>query len=180
MPFRLAAAVLVAGALALGLVLGLRRGGPPDLSRWHPLIREAAAESGLDPALLAALVAAESGGRVGAESRAGAQGLLQLLPATAEEQAKRLGLGPDAVWTEPRTNLRLGAAYLASLLRRFGGEEAFAVAAYNAGPTPVLRWREQAPHLAALDVVLSEGYRETRTHVVRVLAWRDAYATLRR
>jgi soluble lytic murein transglycosylase len=169
-------ALVLLAALALGAALGLWSAAPPDLSRWSAPIEAAAAEFGVDPALLSALVAAESGGRPDAVSRAGARGLLQLMPGTAREQAERLGMaGDEAAWTEPRANLRLGAAYLASLLRRFGGEEAFALAAYNAGPTPVLRWRERAPHLSALEVILEEGYEETRTHVLKVLAWRDAY-----
>ena len=50
------------------------------------------------------------------------------------------------------------------------------MAAYNAGPTAVERWRGRAPHLAPFDVIVREGYAETRRHVARVLRWRDRYA----
>ena len=86
---------------------------------------------------------------------------------------RRVGwVRPEPDLLDPETNLTLGALYLARLLRRYDGEEAFAVAAYNAGPTAVDRWRERAPHLAALDVVLQEGYPETRRHVAKVLRLR--------
>lgn len=141
------------------------------------MIRTAAREAGLDPPLLLALVAAESGGRSDATSGRGARGLLQVLPGTAREEARRLGLGDVAEETLllPDVNLKIGASYLARLLLRYGGEEAFALAAYNAGPTPVDRWRERAPDASALEVILREGYEETRRHVVKVLRYRELY-----
>ncbi len=167
---------------ALGGWLGARAGRqPPALDRWDSAIAAAAARTQattLDPHLLKALVAAESGGDPEALSRAGAVGLCQLLPSTAQEVASGLGLGPvDAArLRDPELNLRLGAEYLARMLRAFAGEEAFAVAAYNAGATHVRRWRERAPHLSAREVIRQEGFEETRRHVERVLAWREAYA----
>lgn len=159
-------------ALALGALGGWLLGGRDGASRWEREIQAASVEAGVDAALLRALVTAESGGRPDAVSRRGAQGLLQLLPATAEEEARRLGWSEPDLF-DPATNLTLGAMYLARLLRRYDGQEAFAVAAYNAGPTAVDRWRARAPHLAPLDVVLLEGYAETRRHVVKVLRWRE-------
>jgi soluble lytic murein transglycosylase len=99
------------------------------------------------------------------------------MPATARAEAERLGLDPDRadLLTDPATNLRLGASYLARLLRRFDGHPAFALAAYNAGPTAVERWRARAPDASPLEVVLREGYEETRRHVLRVLAWEAHY-----
>ena len=175
----LAPAVVLAvlAALALGAWWGWRRAGPPDLSAWDVAIDAASEESGVDGALLRALVAVESGGRSDAVSPKGARGLLQVMPATARAEAARLGLGAldDEALYEPTVNLRIGASYLARLLRRYDGAEAFALAAYNAGPTAVNRWRQRLPHLAAYEVVLREGYAETRAHVSRVLRWRAAY-----
>lgn len=172
----LAAGALLA-VLALGAWWGWERAGPPDLSAWDEPLDAAARESGVDGALLRALVAVESGGRADAESPKGARGLLQVMPATARAEAERLGLGPldDEALLVPAVNLRIGASYLARLLARYGGDEAFALAAYNAGPTAVERWRRRLPHLASLEVVLREGYPETRVHVTRVLRWRAAY-----
>ncbi len=168
-----------AGARALAdadAVSPLLDRGAPDLSRVDGAIAKAAAEFGLDADLLRGLVAAESGGRPDAVSKSGAVGLVQLMPATAAEQARALRLDPAKVdLTDPETNLRLGARYLSRLLAELGGEPAFALAAYNAGKTHVLRWRWRAPDTDAPGVVRREGFGETRHHVRRALAFRDAY-----
>jgi len=166
--------------LAFGAAAFLGRGrarAAPDLSRWDALVEQNAREFRLDPSLLRGLMAAESGGDPDALSGAGAVGLMQLMPATAKEQAQRLRVADYAETrlTEPALNLRLGASLLARLLTRFDGEEAFALAAYNAGPTRVKRWRERAPDLAARAVILREGYGETRTHMERVFRFRATY-----
>lgn len=152
-------------------------GKPPDLSRFEGPLSRAATEFGLDPNLLMGLVATESSGNPRARSDAGAIGLGQLMPATAAERAKALGMDPSRLdLFDPATNLRLSAAHLSSLLARFGGEPAFALAAYNAGASPVLRWRMRACDVSAREAVRREGYAETRHHVARALAFRDAYA----
>ncbi len=171
------------GALGAGLALGRRDAAtPPDLSALEPLLSEAAREMGVEADLLRALVAAESGGDARAVSRAGALGLTQLMPPTAREEAQRRGLAAfedGQLLSDPRLNLRLGAGYLARLLERFGGEPAFALAAYNAGPSNLLRWREKALDASPLEVVLREGFPATRAYVVKVLELRDAYRRVR-
>lgn len=147
----------------------------PDLSRFASEIERAAGAAGVEADLLRGLVAAESGGDPRARSRVGALGLAQLMPATAEEQRRRLGLPSPIDLFDPAVNLRLGASYLAQMLALFSGEEAFAVAAYNAGPEPVKRWRLRALDASPAEVIRREGYAETRRHVERVLRLRDAY-----
>lgn len=95
---------------------------------WAPAIERAAADAGIDPRLLAAMVWQESGFQADAVSRSGALGLAQLMPATAE------GLGVDP--TDPVENLDGGARYLAWTIREFGSIE-LGLAAYNAGPGTV-------------------------------------------
>ena len=173
------AILLVVAAIVMGAWWGRHRAlAPPDLQALRPTIMEAAAEAGVDPHLALAVVAAESSGRPDAVSPAGARGLMQLMPATAEEQARKLGMADyDASrLLEIGVNLRLGCAYLAYLLRRYDGAEPFALAAYNAGPTRVNRWREAAPDASPAEVIEREGYEETRTYVKRVLRYRAAYA----
>ncbi len=168
-------------ALGVGAWLGWHHAAsPPDLSRWNGEIEAAAREFALDADLLRGLMAAESGGDPEAVSRAGAVGLLQLMPATAAAEAVRLRVRDyaPARLTEGPLNVRLGASYLSRLLRRFHGHVPFAVAAYNAGPTRVLRWRSAAPDASARDVIEREGFAETRKHLKRVLRFRDAYAGL--
>jgi soluble lytic murein transglycosylase len=165
------------GALALAGASQLAPGRLPDLSAFDADIEAVAREFRLDADLLRGMVAAESSGRPEAVSRAGARGLLQLLPSTAREQARLLGLPEptDQDLDDPPLNLRLGAAYFARLLARFDGAEAFAVAAYNAGPAPVQRWRGSDRPGDPVEVVLREGYEETRRHLIRVLRFREQY-----
>jgi soluble lytic murein transglycosylase len=175
---RLALVLAAAVGAAVGGWAGWRRAAPPDLSPFDGPVESAAREFGLDPDLLRALIVTESGGDPRARSRAGAVGLLQLMLPSANDVARRLGMGE--VRTEdledPATNVRLGAGYLAWLLGVFGGEESFAVAAYNAGPEPVKRWRRRAADAPADVVVLREGYEETRRHLLRVRRLRARFA----
>lgn len=121
-------------------------------ARWHPLIRSVANESGLAPELLHAVIAVESGFDARAVSRKGAQGLMQLMPATA----RRFGVSDPF---DPRQNVAGGAAYLKWLLDKFDGKLTLALAAYNAGEEAVVRAGNRIP-----------PYDETRAYVPRVLA----------
>lgn len=125
--------------------------------------------SDIDPLVLHALIRQESSFHPAAVSAAGAVGLMQLLPRTAAETARREKLRKprrkDLV--KPELNVRLGAAYLARLLRSQGGDYLRAVAAYNAGEDAVSRWWEAAggDPAAFLERIT---YRETRFYVRRV------------
>ena len=108
---------------------------PPRVERWRVWIAEAAERFDVPQAWIVAVMTAESGGRThlnGAPivSKAGAMGLMQVMPATYRALAQRHGLGPDP--HDPRDNILAGAAYLAEMRTRFGYPGAFA--AYNAGP----------------------------------------------
>jgi soluble lytic murein transglycosylase len=165
--------VLAAQAVALGVlvVVQLRR-IPPDVVR---LVREVAGQEGLDPDLAEALLRAESRGVVRALSPAGAVGLLQLMPATAREIARREGIPledePDLY--DPETNVRLGLIYLRDMLERFGGDEWLALAAYNAGPGRVQVWLDAHPDLGPEALIREAAFEETRAHVIKVLRERD-------
>lgn len=116
----------------------------------HQLVAHAGAAHDLDADLLASVVREESNGHTRAVSRAGAQGLMQLMPGTASE----LGVANAFV---PDQNVNGGTAYLDSLLKRYHDNLALALAAYNAGPGAVDRWHGIPP------------YRETRLYVARVI-----------
>ena len=122
-------------------------------------IRQAAAEHGIEPALLHAVVQVESGYDPRAVSGKGALGLMQLMPATARE----LGVQDPK---DPRSNLWGGARYLRNLIAKFNGDLALALAAYNAGESAVRRHAMQVP-----------PYAETRCYVTAVL---KRYEVLRR
>jgi soluble lytic murein transglycosylase len=138
-----------------------------------------AAEFGVDPLLFVAVVRQESVFDAEALSPAGARGLAQLLPGTAALTARALDVTfyPDWI-TVPDLNLHLGAAHLDELLRRFGGRVDAAVAAYNAGVAPVLRWlaREGAVDPDAFLELIP--YQETRGYVRSVLRNRELYRAL--
>ena len=124
----------------------------PFPSPFSSQILEAAKEHRIDPALIAAVIRAESNGFPRAVSRKGARGLMQLMPATA----RRLGVRSAF---DPGENIRAGAAYLAELAERFGETNAdLILAAYNAGEHAVEEFGGVPP------------YRETRDYVRRVLA----------
>jgi soluble lytic murein transglycosylase-like protein len=114
------------------------------------MLVKAGSEHNLDADLLASLVKAESDGNARAVSRAGARGLMQLMPGTATE------LGVEDSF-EPGENVRGGSAYLDALLTRYHGQLALALAAYNAGPQAVDRYHGIPP------------YHETRAYVARVI-----------
>ncbi|MFT5234402.1 MAG: soluble lytic murein transglycosylase-like protein [Candidatus Krumholzibacteriia bacterium] len=120
------------------------------LSRFEFELGSASVKSGVDPALLLAVVMAESGGDPAARSPKGALGLMQLMPGTAAE----VGVS-DA--TSPGQNLHGGADYLAKLMRRYDDQLDLALAAYNAGPGNVDKAGRQIP-----------DFPETQRYVKRV------------
>jgi soluble lytic murein transglycosylase len=119
---------------------------------------------------LFAVMRQESLFRADAVSRANAQGLMQLQPATASAVASRWHVmlnGPNALF-DPATAVTLGAAHLRELLNQYDGRIALALAAYNAGAAPITRW--QPTHLMDADIWIENiGYGETRDYVERVL-----------
>jgi hypothetical protein len=104
--------------------------------RWRELADRYSHKVGLDSTLVLAVIEQESGGDPRAKSPVGARGLMQLMPIAIRD----LGEDPATVdLNDPETNLRLGTQYLAKMLKRFGGDEELALAAYNAGPTRVAK-----------------------------------------
>jgi soluble lytic murein transglycosylase-like protein len=122
----------------------------PTAAEMREMLAHAGAAHNIDADLLASVVRAESGGQVRAVSRAGAQGLMQLMPATAS------GLGVQDTFKADQ-NIAGGTAYLDGLLVKYHDNLALALAAYNAGPAAVDRYHGIPP------------YAETRAYVARVI-----------
>jgi len=168
----LAGGAVVAAAVALGLV-GTFGDLIQELTlplRHEDVIRQQAADKQVDASLIAAVIYAESRFR-DQTSHAGARGLMQITPTTANE-IERLSGGTNfrlADLADPEINIRYGTFYLAELLKRFDGNEIAALAAYNAGPTAVDGWG--GPSLTVGGVPLDE----TRAYVAEVLDKRRAY-----
>lgn len=142
----------VAAGSAAGSSVGSAVGGATP---YAEVINAASSRTGVPADLIAAVAKQESGFNASAVSRAGAEGVMQLMPATAK------GLGV----TDPldaAQSINGGATYLASLLKRFGGDTTLAVAAYNAGPGAVLKYGGVPP------------YAETQKYVRNVLALTEA------
>ena len=137
-----------------------------------------AGEIGLDPAYVYGLIRQESRFITDARSHVGASGLMQVMPATAKWTAKRIGLPfkPEMI-TDRDANLRIGTAYLKIVLDDFGGSQAMAAAAYNAGPSRPRRWRE-GPVVEAAAWAESIPFNETRDYVKKVLSNATLYAAL--
>jgi soluble lytic murein transglycosylase len=153
--------------------------------RWsHPephaeLVEPAAAAAGLDPALTWAVMRRESTFRRAIRSNAGAEGLLQLRPETAERVATLLGLEPgvSAQLADPAINLPLGIHYLGLLAARFQ-DPAVALAGYNAGPPPAAEWARARAGMAFDEWVECVPFRETRNYLKLVSADWDVYREL--
>jgi soluble lytic murein transglycosylase len=149
---------------------------------YDDVIRRQAAQRGLPPSLVLGMVRQESGFDTDATSRAGARGLMQLMPATARETATRIGLSFSSErLRDPAFNVAVGTAYFHQVLGMFDGNLELALAGYNGGPYRIRRlWRE-APADTALDAFL-EGLpvEESRIYMKRILLLADSYRQLYR
>jgi soluble lytic murein transglycosylase len=158
-----------------------RTRGEVDMAQRFPTpfrkeVLARARETGLDPAYIYGLIRQESRFVMDARSGAGASGLMQLMPATAKWTAKKIGLDfkPEML-TDRDVNLRLGASYLKLVLDDFGGSQALAAAAYNAGPGRPRKWRD-GPVLEPAIWAESVPFPETRDYVKKVLSNATYYA----
>lgn len=161
--------------LALRTAKAARRDGH-DL---HPLLyprRTLPVGPAPEPALVLAVMRQESEFYPAARSPVGALGLMQVMPATARDVARRIGLpfSRDRLTKDPDYNLRLGQAYLHQLLTEFGGSYILALAAYNAGPTRARNWIDlygdpRDPAVDQLNWIERIPFSETRNYIQRIL-----------
>jgi soluble lytic murein transglycosylase-like protein len=142
-------------SVALDAAPGGTATGGEGGSAYVPLIEQAAARCGLDPAVLYGLIQQESGFDPSATSSAGAQGLTQLMPSTAAS----LGVTEPL---DPAQSIEGGARYLSQLMHQFAGNTSDALAAYNAGPGAVQQYGGVPP------------YPETQQYVTKVLGYAAA------
>lgn len=139
--------------------------------RHEDIIRQQARDKGLDPALIAAVIYAESRFVAGRTSSAGAEGLMQITPATAQGIAKRSG-GTAFVLEDlatPQVNISYGSYLLAEHVERYEGNLVAALAAYNAGPRKADEWGGTSLRAEGIP------YPETRAYVEKVLDARERY-----
>lgn len=159
-----------------GLPLAVRRAYYP-FRQEAVIVREAAA-NGLPAALVYGVIRQESLFQTDARSGAGATGLMQVMPGTGRYLLRKQNVRGRPDLRDPEVNVRLGARYLAMMLREFDGERIAALAGYNAGPGRPRRWKRQAPGLSADEFLEAMPLFETRDYVKRVLFFEAAYAVL--
>lgn len=147
---------------------------------FRPLIESHCKTAKIEPDLLQALMREESALDPKALSWAGALGLTQLMPSTARQVARSLKLKPPstAALLEPDLNIKLGAAYLGSLIGQWKGNKFYAVGSYNAGPRMVTRWKDDRPTLEIDEWVEEIPIAETRGYIKRVLRSYNTYRLL--
>ena len=164
-----------------------RTGGTVAPSLWNvayptgllPTIKLQGAK-GVDPYLIAAIIREESQYDVKAVSRVGAIGLMQVMPATANTVAQRVGLpavGREDLFDQ-ETNIRIGVRYVEQLLEQFSGNLVYTIASYNAGPLAVGNWISQYRGQGQDEFVELIPYQETRQYVKRVLRTYREYVRL--
>ena len=125
---------------------------------FHPIIDEVAYRHEVDPALVKAIIMAESSYDPRAISKKGAKGLMQLMPLTAKS------LGVEDVF-DPTNNIRAGVAYFRKLLNQFNGDERLALAAYNAGSKRVRQYKGVPP------------FEATQLYIEKVFTYYETYKT---
>ncbi|MGH1484949.1 MAG: transglycosylase SLT domain-containing protein [Cellvibrionaceae bacterium] len=154
-----------------------------DLSLRFPIahekiIEQQAQQTSLPSTLIYAIARQESAWESDARSRAGAMGLMQILPRTAKETASKAGITHTKKdLLRPKHNIALGSRYIGELLHKFNNNRVPAIAAYNAGPSRVNRWLaetgSQLPHDIWIEVI---PFGETRKYVQNVLSYAVVYA----
>jgi soluble lytic murein transglycosylase len=146
---------------------------------WTTLKADAEA-NGLEPYLVAALIRQESEFNPGAVSRANAVGLMQLLPSVGKSLAKKehqRRFNANEL-LDPTVNLRLGTLDLRRSIDHYDGQLEYALAAYNAGDSPVHQWMESGEYKDIAEWVESVPYTETREYVESILRNREMYRAI--
>jgi soluble lytic murein transglycosylase len=146
---------------------------------WSDLVANSQ-KNGLDPYLVASLIRQESEFNAGVVSHANAWGLMQLLPSVGKSMAKKDGIKGYSANSllNPTVNLQLGTTNLRLVLDRFGGQQEYALAAYNAGDVPVRQWIAAGTYKDIAEFVESIPYTETREYVQAILRNREIYRAL--
>jgi soluble lytic murein transglycosylase len=146
---------------------------------YWPLLQRYAKQRGLDPYVVAALVAQESNFDPKVKSGANAWGLMQVLPSTGRSYARKLGVRPFSTkrLMDAEINVRIGTQIFADSIRKFGGVH-FALAAYNAGDSRVRAWQREKPDLPQDEFIDDIPFPETQNYVKRILGTAEDYRAL--
>ncbi len=165
-------------------LLAYRRGAQRGVilhERGYPVVNPPSVAGGAEPAFVLAITRQESQFDPRVRSSADARGMMQLLPGTARDTARKIGIGYDEgqLW-EPVYNMRLGSAYLGQVADRFSGSYIMAAAGYNAGPGRPGQWAAycgdpRASTTDPLDYIECIPFSETRNYVMNVMSNMQVY-----
>jgi soluble lytic murein transglycosylase len=159
---------------------------PPDaLLMYYPLdyvdiVKRFAADNDLAVSLLLAMIRQESAFDIRARSRAGARGLMQIMPATGQEMAQRMGLRFSTErLNDPTFSVQIGSRYFRQVLDMFDGRLELALAGYNAGPYRIRRLVRSAGSDLEIDSFVEDlRFEESKTYVKRIVLFADSYERL--
>jgi soluble lytic murein transglycosylase len=165
--------------LAMRVVRNAAKRGFILPERGYPIRLPPPLPGGPETALVLGITRQESSFDPYARSGAGARGMMQLMPATAQVTARRLGLGAGSL-EDPDYNMRVGGAFLGQLIDQFSGSYVMAAAAYNAGPGRPTQWISlcgdpRSSSTDPLDYIECIPFSETRDYVMRVLEATQVY-----
>ena len=146
------------------------------ISPFKDLTVRYATQAGVDPAWVYGLIRQESRFVMGAQSSVGAQGLMQVMPATAREIAGKIGMSSSELYTMDG-NIRMGTWYMADAKRRLQNNEVMATAGYNAGPGRARNWQASSPLEGAIYAE-TIPFTETRDYVKKVMTNATYYASM--
>ena len=143
---------------------------------YQNLVKNAARSQGISPAWAYGIMRRESAFDPKIVSSANAKGLMQILPSTAKNIARKIGIRNHRTsdLLVPEKNARIGTAYLSQMLKKFRGNYAKATASYNAGPHRIPRWLPDFP-IDAARWIESIPFNETRKYVRSVMAYTTIY-----
>jgi soluble lytic murein transglycosylase len=147
---------------------------------YQDIVIEEAVRNNVDPNLVAAIIKTESNFSTGAESNAGARGIMQIMPETGSWAAKRMnlyGFQPDDLY-KAETNIKIGCWYLNDLSREFNGNKILVIAAYNGGRGNVKEWLLKEGWTGEHSDVDQIPFPETRAYVKKVLNNYEWYSYL--
>lgn len=168
--------VTIAEGLSYSYAYFLKKAYP---THYEEYIQEFSHKYGVEEALVLAIIKCESGFENEAVSRAGAVGLMQIMPATFEWLQTHVGDGTleKEQLIDPRTNIEYGAYFLSILMERYASDVAI-ISAYNAGPGNIDRWLRDERYSEDGRILKEIPYQETRAYVEKVLRSREIYREL--
>lgn len=150
--------------------------------KYKEEVERAAENYSVDPYIIYSVIKQESNFKADASSNKGASGLMQLLPATAEEVAVSMNSIDEASFDiyDAETNIYIGVKYLSELIQRYDGNLYIAIAAYNAGMGNVDKWYEKPySQYDTIDEVIEKiEYKETKTYVINIVNYYNMYKRL--